>query len=100
MFNFKEVDKLNYRSEFANAVFKLIYEKHNGDLDKCLIDAKLLADYFREQVRNIYELVYSEIPMWSLLDLRQYGKDNYDLSENEYLDAIERTKEACKRYYS
>ena len=94
--NFEE---LAGRSIFANHICKLIYQKNNGDVDKSIIEAEPLFDGMQEYVRNIYELIEREIPLYAYYELVKYGADNFDLSEDEYQEAKIKVRAACDLYY-
>lgn len=96
----KDLNKLNGRSVFANRILKLIYDKHNGDLDKSIKEAELYFNDLEEYVKNIYELVDSEIPLYAYYRLLKYGSVGLGLEENEYQEIIEKTKDACIYYYN
>ncbi len=88
------------RSIFANRICKLLYEKHNGNLDDAIIDGERIFSGFNTYVRNIYELVDSEIPLIAYYELKKYGADNYGFSQAEFEQAIDNTKIACVQYYN
>lgn len=92
------------RSEFANRICKLLYNKHNGNVDEAIKEGKLIFDDLHEYVRNIYELIGNEIPFEIPLmyynDLLTHGKENYDMSDEEYNKAIIDTKKACELQYT
>lgn len=100
-FYFKtDFENLDGRSVFANRICKLIFDKHNGDIDNAIIEAEPFfneLDYF---VRNIYELVENEIPLYAYYELLKYGPDNWDFEETEYQDKILKTQNACRLYYN
>lgn len=95
----EDLTKLNYRSLFVNRVLKLIYEKHNGDLGSAVAEARVFFEQFDDIVRNVYELINSEIPLWAYSDLITQGADNFSLDEKEYNEAIIAAFEASHRYY-
>ena len=97
--NFSNGKDLDYRADFANDVAKLMYEKHNGDLDKCVKDWGKFYDYFEEYVRNIYEIADDQIPLTAYYYLLISGADNFGLSEEEFEEAKRRCVEACHKYY-
>lgn len=99
IFNFKDKDHLNYRAEFANRICKLLYDKSNGNIDKAIIDGEKLFNDLHENVRNIYELVNSQIPLMTYYELKKYDADNWGFSDEEYTINLEVTKAACKDYY-
>ena len=90
------------RSIFANSVCKIIYEKNNGDLIKCVSELKPIYDSFFEHVRNVYELVGSEIPMFYLYELKTRPEDNWDFSELESNidNEIQKAIESCHEYFN
>lgn len=94
-----DLETLDERSVFANRICKLIFDKHSGDLDKAIIEAE---PYFKDLevfVRNIYELVQNEIPLYAYYRLLKYGADNWGFEENEYQEKIAKTRDACTLYY-
>ena len=99
-FNFKtDFENLDGRSIFANKICKLIYDKNNCDLDESIKEAETYFFYLDEYVRNIYELVDSEIPLYSYYQLLKYGANNYGFNEDEYQEKLVITRDACKLYY-
>ncbi len=91
---------LNHRSIFANAVLKLIYQKHDGDLDAAVEEAKPFFEHFENNIRNIYELIDDEIPLYSYYNLLEADEpDDLDLTEDEYKQSIINAKAACELYY-
>lgn len=95
----QDLERLDARSVFANRICKLLYEKHDGDLDKAIEEAEPFFDELELFVRNIYELVDSEIPLYAYYQLLEYKADNWHFDENEYQEKIENTRLACKLYY-
>lgn len=87
------------RAVFANRICKLIYEKHDGDMNKAVDEVADFADHLEELVRNIYELELNEIPLIALHRLRTNGADNYDFTTQEYNDAEVNCMRACISYY-
>lgn len=87
------------RSVFANRVLKLVYEKHNGDLDKARLEIGEFYEHFKEWVDNIYELIGDEIPMFEWYELVKYSKEGFALEENEWYEQIEKAKNDCLLYY-
>lgn len=94
--NFKRLDG---RSTFANRVLKLIYQKHNGNIDAAIIEAEPFFVDFKEYVRNIYELISTQIPLYRYYELLRDGAENYGYSEAEYEEKIEDARKACELYY-
>lgn len=100
MFEFENVNELDdTRSIFANRVCKLLYQKHNGDLEKAMKEGEIFFEEFEILIRNIYELVENEIPLYALFRLRKYGADNFGFDDEEYLSAETNCIIACEKYY-
>ena len=95
-YDFKEHDD---RSHFANTICKVLVEKSNNDIDLSVNNIKKIYDYFEEYVRNVYELIDEEIPLFALYELKTQKPDNWDFTEQEYNDAIDRTYKACITFY-
>jgi hypothetical protein len=87
------------RDDFANIVCKLLVDKNNGNLDNAINEIEPIYDNFFGHVRNIYELVNKHIPLFALHELMKHEKDDWGFTEEEYLEAISRTREACIEYY-
>ena len=104
MENFKFKTKLesfeDYRAGFANRICKLLYYKSNGDLNKCVKEGDNLFIDIENHVRNVYELIDSNIPLMAYYELLNDGPDNWDFTAEEYEQALLRTAKACKEYYS
>lgn len=98
MINFNK-NNMDSRSEFANKVCALIYQKYNGDLEKCLKNIEPLYEDFFKHVRNIYQFVDSQIPLFFLYELKKHGPDNFDMNDQEHEKAIEITEKACSFFY-
>jgi hypothetical protein len=100
MFNFEtDFKKLDERSVFANKILKLIYEKHDGNLDDALKEAEPYFNDLEYFVSNIYELVETQIPLYAYFRLLKYGAENFGLNEIEYQETIGKTIDACVLYY-
>lgn len=104
MYKFNEKNNLSGRSKFANIVCQLLYDKHDGDLVKASEEGEPFYDGLEEYVRNIYELVDSEIPLYALWYLRKHGahdhgESNYGFSEEEYKQSEQNCIDACIKYY-
>ena len=94
-----DLEDLDERSEFANAVCKLIVDKNNGNLINSLNEVGDIYDMFFISVRNIYELVDSEIPLFALYELHNFGADNLGLTPEEFKQAKQSSMLACSEYY-
>lgn len=102
MFEFvtKEEAFKEYRARFANRVCKLVYNKCENDIEKAVKEIELLYNDFEINVRNVYELIDSHIPLFAFFELKKHGADNYRFNDKEYSEAIENAKKACTDYYS
>jgi len=99
-FEFKKKEgEFDERSEFANRVCKLLVQKNRGNIINSLKEVETFYSDFDIHVRNIYELIDREIPLFALYELRKNGADNYGLSDEEYKAAIKRAEKACIDYY-
>lgn len=91
------------RSAFANDIFKLIYNKYYGEFSNILMlkESSDMVDRLYEHVRNIYEVIDSEIPMMAYIQVYKNGSNGYseweEYSDSEALDIIE---SYCHKYYS
>lgn len=94
----KKEEELDGRSVFVNRICKLIYDKHNGDLDKISEEFDAIYIDITEYVKNVYELD-NEIPMIDYYRSMKYGADNYGLDESEHEERIKYLKLKCKKYY-
>ncbi len=101
MEEFEFVDKadLNERSIFANLVCQLLVDKYDKNITKALKNVELIYNYFEIYVRNIYELIDTEIPLFSLYDLVRLGKDNWGFDDEEYKTNKQKALRACVNYY-
>jgi hypothetical protein len=91
---------LDYRAIFANRVLKLIYEKHNGDLDKAVVEAAPFFEEMDEIIRNVYELIDSEIPLWKYNYVKNGTKEQLGYeTEEEREEELAKTIKACRVYY-
>lgn len=99
-FTFKKInEEFDERSEFVNSIFKLIYNKNAGNLDASIIEARPFFVQMDEFIRNVYELVDTEIPLWAYSNLINFGADNYGLNFEEYVIAADNCVKACRIYY-
>ena len=56
-------------------------------------------------VRNVYELIQNEIPLWAYRDYIKHGEYNWGREEFEecgttFKDTVQHAKDMCKEYYS
>lgn len=93
------LNDLDGRSVFANRILKLIYIKNAGNIDDAIKEAQPYFDELKMFIKNIYELIDTEIPLYCYYELMKYGPDDFGLNEEEYLMKIKNIHEACKLYY-
>lgn len=72
------------RAVFANISFGMLYQKFQGNFSSVTFqnEAKQLAMYFDEYVRNIYE-IEDEIPMMAWVNFLKHGFDESRWDEGE-----------------
>lgn len=97
-FGFEEKDKLDYRSEFANRVCKMIWYEYGGDIQRAVDSMKDIYNDFHENVGNIYELCDDEIPLFAFYNFEKRNKDE-ELSDEDYDREYDRIYKACDYYY-
>lgn len=93
------------RAIFANIAFKMLWQKYQGNYSSITFqnEARELAMYFDEYVRNIYEVIDSEIPMMAWTNFLKYGFDASAFDEEDEMTSEKRLSmiyDACKKYYS
>ncbi len=91
--------KFDSRSDFANMVCKLLYEKHKGEVYNALLELPPIYDAFEAHVDNIYELVSDEIPLFYLYELNKHGADNWGFTDKEYAKEKKKALESCIKIY-
>lgn len=62
-------------------------------------ESEELFEFLDEHIRNIYELIDTETPMWALYELNKFGAEGLDLTDEEYELAKKRTITACHNFY-
>ena len=87
-------------STFINSICKLIYDKHNGNLDSAIIEVEQYFDNSICFIKGVYDLIDTEIPLYAYYILLKYGAENYGLNESEYQHRLNTTRTACIYYYS
>lgn len=70
----------------------------NTDFDKLLPTLKEYRDLLDDTVRNVYE-VYWDVPLFRLEEYLRLGKDNYCLTEEEYVTEIGETVSKINELY-
>lgn len=88
------------RSEFANAMCKLLVEKNKGNLENAVRECYMsVYIHFDENVRNIYELTDTEIPLFGWMRLIRHTKEELDMTNDEFQYALSRAKMASLEFY-
>lgn len=96
---------MDSRAEFANNVLQLLYDKYDGDIENTnfLEELKSLYNQFEEYVRNIYETITDDIPLFLYHDyLEARGPDDIYCERFEDMsltDIIESVKVECHDFY-
>lgn len=87
------------RIEFAEDVCKLLCEQY-GDLEnRILPDLRIVEKYYNhffENVRNIYQFVDSDIPLFRYFEL---AKEEFEGTLSEYAEVIEAIRNKCINHY-
>jgi len=103
MSEFKPIIENDYRSSFCNKIIQFIVDKNDYDIDLSVKEAYPLFEDFENIIRNVYELIDNEIPLWRLSNLLDYksdhGKDNYGYTKEEYDSLVQGARNACEVYY-
>lgn len=87
------------RAKFANDVCRLIYQNNNEDLSSSLIVIEPFYNHFNEHVRNIYQFIAKQIPLFWLYELNKSTPGNWGYNQEEYDDEVERTITLCHELY-
>ena len=91
------------RSIFANISFGMLYQKFQGNFSSVTFqnEAKQLAAYLDEYVRNIYE-IEDEIPLMAWVNFLKHGFDESRWDEGEKTSESWQNEifEACQNMYS
>ena len=99
-YNFKDRERVDYRAQFANEILQLVYDKYNGKLTfKMMAEVGEFNGYLEGNVRNIYEVIDSEIPLLALYELHLHEPSNWGFTKEEHEAAIARTKKAVIEYH-
>lgn len=96
---------MDSRAEFANVVLQLLYDKYEGDIENenFLEELDTIYSHFEEFVRNIYETIMDDIPLFLYHDyLESRGPDDIYCERFEGMalqDIIEAVKVECHEFY-
>lgn len=89
------------RAIFANDVCDLLFGLYKSKLyNTALPEVKKFYNHFEDNIRNFYEVIDDEVPLFRLFELISHGAENYGLTNAEWeiekLNAIK----ACEEYYN
>ena len=92
------------RAIFANIACKLLYQKYNSALTSVSFQTELriLRMYFEEYVRNIYEIIHDEIPLFAYADYLKYGFDSMAWDDEDQMTEAKWKQilfDNCKKFY-
>jgi hypothetical protein len=100
-FRIKSNKYFDSRSIFVNNIFKLIWKKNNGDFKKVVEEAKPFIEFIEENIRNVYELINTEIPLMAYIEyLDKDAMKNFDFTEDELKEKLTDAEKTCIIYYS
>jgi hypothetical protein len=101
MFVFKKRSEItDPRSILANYICELLcVHRYDGDVSRATWNFEQCHDLLHNVIHNFYECVDTEIPFVALYQLLKYGKDNFDMTEEEHDAAIEACKRAIDEYF-
>lgn len=101
MFIFRQRSEItDPRSVLANHICELLcVHRHGGDVSRALDTFSECYDLLHEVIRNFYECVHTEVPFAALYELRKHGKDNFDMTEEEYTAAVKVCEQAVGKYF-
>jgi hypothetical protein len=99
-YKFKSTKNLDSRAAFANRVCSLLIDRYSGDINIAVEELNPIYNDFYDNVRNIYELIDTEIPLFALFELRREdAKYNFGFTDKQLKNAIKKTLIACEEYY-
>ena len=87
------------RALFANKICDLLAKESDFSLRGSLGAIAIIRQYFEEHVRNIYELVDTQIPVFAYYDLSKVDADNYCWTEEQYQRNLEIARKAAIKYH-
>jgi len=96
-----EINHGDTRAGFANSIFRLLWQKNNGNIDDVIKDAQPFIRYLTLHVRNIYEVIDHSIPLIAYIGYSKEDAINYfDFSKEELAIRLEDARQSCIRFYS
>jgi hypothetical protein len=94
-----DINSGDTRAELANSVFKLLWQKHNGDIELVCNEAKNFIRLFNIHIPTLYEVVEKSVPLIAYMGYNHKDAIN-DFSETELKKRVEDSKKACVLFYS
>ena len=95
-----DIANLDEKSIFANRIFKVIYDRHNGDLDEAIYRNYLIFEAISKSVRKIEDLIPTEVPMLSYFIVKNESAADMAITEEEKGHALARIGRVCHDYYT
>ena len=95
-----DIANLDEKSIFANSICKVIYDRHNGDLDEDVYRNYLIFESIAKSVRKIEDLIPTEVPMLSYFIVKNESAADMAITEEEKERALARIGRACHEYYT
>lgn len=101
MLQFKKRNEItDPRSILANYICELLcVYRYDGDVERALDNFTECHDLLHDVIRNFYECVDTEIPFVAKYRLLKYGRENYNMTDEEYESAIESCNNAIDEYF-
>jgi len=90
----------NTKQGFINRICKNVYLKWDGNLEDIVKNEKLFFEEMMQFVNGCHELVEHSIPLILYRDLKSYSAIDWNFTEEQYKEEIERSESACHLYYN
>ena len=88
---------MDSRIELTNAISGLILADHK-DIRTIRARVKHFDTLLDDSLRNFYEIkMDQDVPLFTLCEYLELGKDNYGLTEEEYAEEIEKLNHLVSR---
>jgi len=88
-------DTNDCRVVFMNNICQLVWDKHEGRIDDMRSELMVLHDQAEENIRNVYELFQTDIPLIGLAYLQTHDPDNWGWTKEQHNLAIKYTFDAA-----
>lgn len=95
-----DIANLDEKSIFANRICKVIYDRHNCDLDEAVYRNYLIFEAIAKSVRKIEDLIPTEVPMLSYFIVKNESATDMAITEEEKEQALARIGLICHDYYT